>query len=47
MKRDGYNEFPWKSGRVFAPETEPEKPMKNTFSGPTDTAKLKFKALQS
>lgn len=47
MKRDAYNEFQWKSGWVFAPETVPEKPVKNMFLGPTTTTKWKLKAQKS
>lgn len=47
MKGNTYNERQWK--RVFAPETHfaPEQSIKNMFSGPTNTAKLKLKAPKS
>lgn len=47
MKRYVHNEFRWKSGRVFSPETVPEKPVKYMFSGPTNITKLKIKAPKS
>lgn len=47
MKRDTYNEFQWKDGKVFAPETIPEKSIKKMFSGLTDTTNLKLKAPKS
>lgn len=47
MKRNTNSEFQWKNDRVFAPGTVPEQSMKNMFTGPTNTAKLKLKTPKS